>query len=60
MCTTICTAARLRITRAVTPVLSNTSAITTQNGITVSTTASTKPVMYPLKVLCGASGRTSS
>ncbi len=45
MCTTICTAAMPRMTKAVVFDLANTLPITIQNGIAVRITDSTKPVM---------------
>ena len=45
MCTTICTAAKPRITMAVTLDFSNTLPMTSQNGMAVRITDSTKPVM---------------
>ena len=45
MCTTICTAAKPMITSAVVLGLSNTLPITSQNGIAVRITDSTKPIM---------------
>ena len=55
MWTKICTTMKDRITSAVVVELSNTLPITTQNGITVRITASTKPVTYSFRVTWGPS-----